>query len=93
MLSRFVPVLVLALTGAVMAAPAKSVCAVCREGEEPVAATVRHQDHDHYFCSTGCADTFRKEPARFHPEKPEKKMEQPAAHAEDHGSAAPSCPV
>lgn len=48
-----------------LAAPKKAECAVCREGEEPVKATAKHEGKEYYFCSTGCRDQFVKDPAKF----------------------------
>ena len=49
----------------VLAAPKKAECAVCREGEEPVRATAKHDGREYYFCSTGCRDQFVNEPGKF----------------------------
>lgn len=50
---------------AALAAPKKAECAVCREGEEAVKATAKHEGQEYYFCSTGCRDQFVKDPAKF----------------------------
>ena len=49
----------------VLAAPKKAVCAVCKEGEEPVKATAKHAGKEYYFCSTNCRDQFVKDPAAY----------------------------
>lgn len=48
-----------------LAAPKKAVCVVCNEGEEAVKATATHEGKEHYFCSTGCRDTFLKDPRAY----------------------------
>lgn len=85
----------LLLASAIHAAPATAVCYVCREAEEPVAATVRHGDHEHSFCSAACAAAFRKSPEKYHPLEPVKQvaaLAKPMCPAPG-GSSAPSCPV
>jgi peroxiredoxin len=48
-----------------VAAPKKAECTVCREGEEPVKATAKHEGKEFYFCSAGCRDMFLKDPAKY----------------------------
>src|SRR5687767_10939752 len=48
-----------------LAAPKKAECAVCREGEEPVRATAKHEGKEYYFCNAGCRDQFLKNPAAY----------------------------
>ena len=50
---------------AALMAPKSAECAVCREGEEPVKATLKHDGKEYYFCSTGCRDQFKADPAKF----------------------------
>ena len=50
---------------AALTAPKKAECAVCREGEEPVKATLMHEGKEYYFCSAGCRDQFKANPGKF----------------------------
>jgi YHS domain-containing protein len=50
---------------AVLSAPRKAVCTVCKEGEEDVNATVRYVGKEYYFCSVYCRDLFVKDPAAY----------------------------
>ena len=58
------------------------VCAVCREGQEPIVVRIEHAGREYGFCSKACADKFRANPAIYEG-KP----------APTTGSAAPSCPL
>ena len=68
--------------------PKKAVCAVCRSGPEPVAATFVYKGKTYYFCQESCKAEFQ--------EDPEKHIKAGAAEAgHQHpkpagGSAAPS---
>jgi hypothetical protein len=84
-------ILLLAIAGGAFAAePAKAVCDVCREGEEPVVARIDHGAHVHSFCSEACAAAFRADPAKC---KASPLAKARPASDEGAGSAAPSCPV
>ena len=63
--TTFVNAALAAKPSAVLAAPKRAVCAVCKEGEEDVKATVRHEGKEYYFCSANCRDLFVKDPAAY----------------------------
>ena len=75
------------------APPLRAVCAVCREGEEPVAASVVHDGRTYNFCSTGCKVQFQGDPARWTAPAERPPEDERAGSSASFGSSAPSCPV